>query len=81
MEIMKTSANFSGNYIKNFFGSRAFDDLDQIGGGADQLSPKPLMKMTSRTVSTNPPPVNSTAVAASCILLLTPPLLIDLKSL
>ncbi len=28
MEIMKTSANFSQKYIKNFFGSRAFDDLD-----------------------------------------------------
>lgn len=25
MEIMKQSANFSNQYIKNFFGSRVFD--------------------------------------------------------
>ena len=77
MEIMKTSANFSPQYIKTFFGSRAFDDLDspQVDHLTSMHTP-PLAKMTTRTVSTTTPPSRH-----PLLIILTPPLLLDPSTL
>jgi hypothetical protein len=51
MEIMKQSANFSKNYIKNFFGSRVFDQMREEGGDEEESISPTEVKMLTRTVS------------------------------
>ena len=52
MEIMRQSANFSKNYVKNFFGSRVFDQMrEEASDEVVESTSPPAVKMLTRTVS------------------------------